>query len=119
VTPASLNDGPVLEQVAPTLAYRTVFADKAYEYLSRQTSLLFTVFTPIRKAPGQAHLDAADRLYSSAVSRVRQPIEALFHWIQAKTGIEAASQVRSSRGLLVHAFGRPAMSLVNPRPDAP
>ncbi|HYE35603.1 MAG TPA: hypothetical protein VEB01_09325, partial [Methylocaldum sp.] len=93
-------------QIAPTLTYRNLFADKAYAYLSRQPTLPFTVFTPIRKAPGQTHLDAADRLFSTAVSRVRQPIEALFNWIQEKTGIEAASKVRSSRGLLVHVFGR-------------
>jgi hypothetical protein len=121
LTAANLNDGPVLEQIAPSLGYRNLFADKAYEYLSRQTSLPFTVFTPVRKTPGQAHLDAADRLYSTAVSRVRQPIEALFNWIQAKTGIEAASKVRSSRGLLVHVFGRlaAAMFLLNQWPDSP
>lgn len=117
----ALNDGPILEQIAPTLAYRNLFADKAYEYLSRQTSLRFTVFTPIQQAPGQAHLDSADRLFLVAVSRVCQPIEALFHWIHEKTGIEAASQVRSSRGLLVYVFGRlaAAMFLLNRRPDSP
>ncbi|WP_170160876.1 hypothetical protein [Methylocaldum marinum] len=41
--------------------------------------------------------------------------------IQAKTGIEAASKVRSSRGLLVHVFGRlaAAMFLLNQWPDSP
>ncbi|HYE37510.1 transposase [Methylocaldum sp.] len=119
VTPASLNDGPVLEQVAPALAYRNLFADKAYAYLSRQASLPFTVYTPVRKTPGQAHFDAADRLFSTAVSRIRQPIEALFHWIQEKTGIEVASKVRSYRGLLVHVFGRlAAMFLLKGWPDS-
>jgi len=120
MTPAGLNDGPVLEQIAPTLTYRNLFADKAYEYLSRQPTLPFTVFTPIRKVQGQTHLDAADRLFSTAVSRVRQPIEALFNWIQEKTGIEAASKVRSSRGLLVHVFGRlvAAMFLLNVLPQS-
>ncbi|CAI8944381.1 hypothetical protein [Methylocaldum szegediense] len=111
----------MLEQIAPSLGDRYLFADKAYEYLSRQTSLPFTVFTPVRKTPGQMHLDAADRLYSSAVSRVRQPIEALFNGIQAKTGIETASKVRSSRGLLVHVLGRlaGAMFLLNQCPNSP
>lgn len=119
-TPAGLNDGPVLEPLAPRLPYQTLFADKAYAYLSRQSSLPFTGYTPVRKAPGQAHLDAADRLFSTAVSRVRQPIEALFNWIQEKTGIEVASKVRSSRGLLVHVFGRlaAAMLLLNGLPQS-
>jgi hypothetical protein len=47
-----------------------------------------------------------DRLYSESVSRLRQPIESLFSWIDEKTGIQDASKVRFFRGLLVHAFGR-------------
>ncbi len=120
VTPAGLNDGPVLEQVAPALAYRNLLADKAYEYLSRHPTLPFTVLTPIKKEKGHAHLDAADRLFSRAVSRVRQPVESLFHWIQEKTGLQAASKVRSYRGLLVHVFGRlaAAMFLLNVLPQS-
>ena len=30
----------------------------------------------------------------------------LFNWIQEKTGIQIASQVRSTQGLLVHVFGK-------------
>lgn len=62
--------------------------------------------------------DSADRLYSAAVSRLRQPIESLFNWIQEKTGIECASKVRSFQGLLVHVFARltAAMFLLNARP---
>lgn len=111
VTAANLPDGRALEMIAPVLAYENLFADKAYEYLTRVASLPVKVLTPIRKAPGQAHLDSADRLYSAAVSRVRQPIEALFAWLQEHSGIETASKVRSSRGLLVHVFGRLAAAL--------
>ncbi|BBA37272.1 transposase IS4 family protein [Methylocaldum marinum] len=96
----------MLEQVAPVLAYQNLFADKAYAYLSRQSSLPFTAYTPARKAPGQTHLDAADRPFSAAASRIRHPIEALFHWVQEKTWIEVAGKVHSYRGLLVHVFGR-------------
>ena len=39
---------------------------------------------PIKKAKGQARLDAADQLWSTAVSRVRQPIESLFNWIECE-----------------------------------
>jgi hypothetical protein len=48
---------------------------------------------------------------STAVSHVRQPIEALFAWIEKKTGIECASQVRSYNGLMVHVFGKLAAAL--------
>lgn len=120
VTPAGMNDGPALECVAPALGYRELYSDKAYEYLARNPALPFAILTPIKKAKDQEHLDSADRLYSTAVSRVRQPIESLFNWIQDKTGIECASKVRSFRGLLVHVFARlaAAMFLLNGRPQS-
>ncbi|NJO14776.1 MAG: transposase [Thioploca sp.] len=61
---------------------------------------------PSKKNQGQDHLDAADPLFSTAISRIRQPIESLFAWIEQKTGIALASQVRSYAGLMVHVFGR-------------
>lgn len=112
VTPAGMNDGPALETVAPALTYRELYSDKAYEYLTRHPDLGFAVLTPVKKAKGQETLDSADRLYSAAVSRVRQPVESLFNWIQDKTGIECASKVRSFRGLLVHVFARLAAAML-------
>lgn len=100
VTPAGMNDGPALESVAPVLAYREVYSDKAYEYLTRNPNLPFAFLTPVKKKKGQERLDSA------AVSRRRQPIESLFNRIQEKTGIECASKVRSFHGLLVHVFAR-------------
>lgn len=55
---------------------------------------------------GQKILPAADKLYTKAVSRIRQPIESLFNWIDEKTGFQRDSKVRSYQGLLVQAFGR-------------
>jgi hypothetical protein len=111
LAPAGLNDGPALKQVAHLLPYQELDADKAYEYLKRMHGLPFTVMTPVKKPKGQTHLDAADAWLSRAVSRVRQPIESLFNWIEEKTGIEMASKVRSSQGLLVHVFGRLAAAM--------
>ena len=111
LAPAGLNDGPALKQVAHLLPYQELYADKAYEYLKRMHGLPFTVMTPVKKPKGQTHLDAADAWLSRAVSRVRQPIESLFNWIEEKTGIEMASKVRSSQGLLVHVFGRLAAAM--------
>jgi len=36
-----------------------------------------------------------DQCLSTAISRVRQPIETLFDWIEQQTGIECAGKVRS------------------------
>ena len=66
---------------------------------------------PVKKQKGQAHLDAADAWLSHPVSRVRQPIESIFNWIEEKTSIEIATKVRSSQGLLVHVFGRLAATM--------
>jgi hypothetical protein len=57
-------------------------------------------------------LDAADRLLSTAISRVHQPIESFFNWIEEKTHIQIASKVRSYEGLMVHVFGKIAAALV-------
>jgi hypothetical protein len=111
LAPAGLNDGPVLEQVAHALPYQELYADQAYEYLKRAHGLPFTVMAPVKKQKGQVHLDAADAWLSRAVSRVRQPVESIFNWIEEKTGIEIASKVRSSQSLLVHVFGRLAAAM--------
>lgn len=114
VTPAQMNDGKALEQVAPALPYHEIYGDKAYEYLTHGNVarfLNFDVLTPVKKQKGQERLDSADCLFSSAVSRIRQPIESLFGWIEEKTGIEYAAKVRSYRGLLVHVFGRLAAAM--------
>ena len=60
----------------------------------------------MKKAKGQKVLDSADRLLSSAISSVRQPIDSFFNWLEEKTKIQMASKVRSTSGLLVHVFGR-------------
>ncbi len=75
------------------------------------TSSHITLYTPVKKQIGQERLDAADKLLSTAVSRIRQPIESLFSWIEDKTKIQMASKVRSYTGLLVHVFGRISAAL--------
>ena len=103
ITHAGMNDGKAYEQICyrEEVKIYTKFADKAY-MASRETN----TYTPIKKEKGQNHLDAADQLYSKAISTIRQPIESLNNWIQQKTGIDIASKVRSTKGLMVHVFGR-------------
>ena len=106
---AGTPDIRIYEQIAPVLPYDSiVFADKAYqtcnEPIADQGNVI--LHTPVKKAKGQELLDAADKLLSSAVSSIRQPIESLFNWIEEKTKIQVASKVRSYEGLMVHIFGK-------------
>ena len=85
LTPASDHDLPVFRQIAHQLYGGELYLDKAdADELLRQTSQdeqALTLLTPVKKAKGQAHLDAADQWLSTAVCRVRQPIESLFNWV--------------------------------------
>ena len=116
LTAGSKNDLTALRQVLPTFEGGALYGDKAYvdgslrERLSEQQNL--ELLTPPKKSKGQTCLSAAGKLFSEAVSRVRQPIESLFNWIDEKTGLQTASKVRSSEGLMVHAFGRFAAAML-------
>lgn len=116
VTPGSKNDLTTLRRVLPTFEGGALYGDKAYVDASLRKRLCeeqnLTLLTPVKKTKGQSSLSAADQLLSEAVSRVRQPIESLFNWIDEKTSIQTASKVRSQDGLLVHAFGRLAAAML-------
>lgn len=113
-TPASEHDLNAFRQIVPYLENCEVYADMAYigelekQLLREQGS---GIHTPVKKKKGQQVLGLFDRLLSTSVSRVRQPIESLFNWIQEKTDIETASKVRSYQGLMVHIFGRLAAAM--------
>jgi len=51
-------------------------------------------------------------MYSTAVSKIRQPIEALVNWLIEKTDIQRASKVRSTKGLIVYIFSRIAVAYI-------
>jgi hypothetical protein len=114
ITPASDHDLNAFRQITPYLENCKIFADMAYideiekQLLKEQNT---GIHTPVKKKKGQKFLEPFDQLISTAVSRVRQPIESLFAWIQEKTNIETASKVRSYNGLMVHVFGRLAAAM--------
>ncbi|WP_259110726.1 IS982 family transposase [Salinibacter ruber] len=116
LTPASENDLKALRRVLPAIEDGILCGDKAYcdgplkERLVEDQNL--ELLTPVKKNKGQEVLSAADRLYSKSVSRLRQPIESLFNWIDEKTGIQDASKTRSYRGLIVHVLGRVAAAML-------
>lgn len=114
VTGASEHDGKVFDYIRPILANNVLYGDKAYQRpdageVQRDQSL--SVLTPVKKQKGQQTLEAHEQWLSTAVSRVRQPIESLFQWIEQQTGIESASKVRSYQGLMVHVFGKLAAAM--------
>lgn len=114
LTPASNHDLTVLDAISPQLGNGELYADKAYiaetiqQYLEQQG---MTLHTPVKKAKGQEELFLFEKLLSTSVSRVRQPIESFFNWIEEHTGIQVASKVRALNGLLVHVFGRLAAAM--------
>ncbi len=118
ITPASEHDLTLRHDLIEVKS-RSFFADKAYSdndlihLLSLNNSILLT---PVKKKKGESKeyrqfCKAADDLFSTAVSRIRQPIESLFNWLIEKTDIQKASKVRSAKGLIVHVFGKIAAAI--------
>lgn len=117
---ASVNDLKAMRPVLETCQDQYVFLDKAYCDKGLQTHLLAQgsrLCTPVKE---NAHTplvikqmdSSSNALLSTAVARLRQPIESLFNWLHQKTGLQNASCVRSEAGLLVHVFGKIAAALV-------
>ncbi len=121
ITQASENDLNVFKQYWSDLSNRDFYGDKIYHdgdfFLDMDKRVNSKMLTPVKRVKGQSEqirfIDkAADDLFSKAVSSIRQPIEALFNWLNEKTNIQKASTVRSSKGLLVHVFGKIAADFI-------
>lgn len=115
VEEAARQDGPTFDQIRPMLSDNLLIGDQAYrrpdaDAIEKRQGL--TVLTPIAKRRGQNKLSPQDRAFSKAVSRLRQPIETLFAWINRLTSVQNASLVRSSQGLLTHIFGKIAAAMI-------
>ncbi len=120
ITPASENDLNVFKQYWASSANRIHFGDKIYHnsdffdsmYLN-QNSIMLTPIKAVKNMPKSIKQrdKAFNDLFSKAVSKVRQPIEAFFNWLIQKTDIQRASKVRSAKGLIVHIFGRISAAL--------
>lgn len=120
-TPASVNDVTVFKETWSEIENRTFFGDKIYFINDLNKDMLkhknSETLTPVKAVKGMAdvikqRIIAADNLFSTAVSRVRQPVEAIFNWLIEKADIQKASKVRSVNGLMIHAFGRLAAAFI-------
>jgi len=122
IAPASVNDLTVFKEAWANKENKFFFGDKIYinqEFFSdlekEKNSIMMT---PVKGIKGECQENknrdkAANDLFSTAVSRIRQPIESFFNWLIQKTDIQRASKVRSSKGLLVHLFGKIAATYIN------
>jgi len=120
LTGAAEHDLNAVREILPAFKNRAVFADKAYANEDLKLSLeeihKVQICTPVKLIKGESEQirqikRAADNLFSTAVSRIRQPIESLFNWLIEKTDIQRASKVRSNNGLIVHVFGKIAAAI--------
>lgn len=115
VSSASAHDLTVLHGRLSGLAHGWLIGDKIYRdrvvaaHLEQEQHL--RLITPVQRKKGQPRLALTDRIYSRRVSRLRQPIESFFNWLEQKTGIQRASTVRSLKGLQVHLCGKLAAAL--------
>lgn len=122
ITPASVNDLTVFKQAWSMKENRCFFGDKIYQnkefFSDFEKEKNSVMLTPVKAVKGECQEirnrdKASNDLYSTAVSRVRQPIESFFNWLIQKTDIQRASKVRSTKGLLVHLFGKIASAFIN------
>ena len=109
---ASVHDIDIGEEMLFDVHNIRVFCDMAYANKHWQDLMLtknnVTIVTPIKRSKGQEQLSCADKLFSRAVSSVKQTIESLNNWLIEKTNIQRASKVRSAAGLTAFVFARVA-----------
>lgn len=119
---AEENDLNVLKrEAADYLENRCVFADKIYSDASFRKRMYrtkgVTILTPVKAIKGE-HIEITQRMkaardvFSTAVSKVRQPIESFFNWLNERTNIQRAVKTRSTSGLLVHTMGKIAIAFI-------
>lgn len=122
LTEASESDINVYKLVWSEIPHRILFGDKGYMDIDfnqqKMKDYQLEMLTPVKAVKGmqdqhKQRNKAYDDLFSTAVSRIRQPIEALFNWLIQKTNIQMASTVRSTNGLLVHTYGRLAAAYIS------
>lgn len=111
---ASCADVRSVKEQAVAVPQATMLGDRAYADGAWQAELAAQgtqLVTPRKKPKGQV-LSPPERQYNRCVSRLRQPVESWFHWCQHHTGLQDASTVRSTEGLLIHCFGKLAFAFL-------
>jgi len=123
VTPAEDNDLTVFKQSwgdfiqSKVILGDKIYSDKEYFNSGKRQKQDIEMLTPIKGIKGKSEAlkqrdKAFNDLYSQAVSKLRQPIESFFNWLNEKTKIQRAMKVRSTAGLLIHLFGKIALAFI-------
>jgi hypothetical protein len=110
ISKASEHDLIIAKEMLDDVTNIRVFGDMAFidkDWKTRmQTEQNVTILTPVKRKKGEDKLPFYDKLFSAAVSSVKQAIESLNNWLIEKTNIQRASKVRSAAGLIAFVFAR-------------
>ena len=122
ITAASENDLTAFKELFGDFIYnRVIFGDKIFSdqpYIDgKLIKQNIEMFTPIKPGKGESECvrqreKAYRDLFGAAVSKVRQPVESFFNWLNEKTQIQNAQKVRATKGLAVHIFGKIAAAFI-------
>lgn len=111
---ANIHDLTAFKEQLINLPDSALFGDKAFgdATLKQQLKAQNTeLFVPLKKPQGKEQSQSS-KYYSRLASKLRQPIESFFKWLNDKTQIQTASSVRSTNGLLLHCFGKLSFALL-------
>jgi hypothetical protein len=123
VTPVEDNDLTVFKQargdyISDTVIFRNkIYSDFEYFNNDKNQKQHIEMYTPVKAIKRQSEQErqshrAYNDLFSTAVSKVRQPIESFFNRLNEKTTIQRAQKVRSTKGLLLHMMGKIAIAFI-------
>ena len=122
ITAASENDLSAFKELfGDKIWNRVIFGDKIFSdqsyFDTKADEQNIEMLTPIKLGKGETECirqreKAYRDLYGAAVSKVRQPVESFFNWINEKTQIQNAQKVRSTNGLAIHVFGKIAAAFI-------
>jgi len=122
ITAASENDLNVFKELFGDNIYnRLIFGDKIFSdqpyFESKLIEQNIEMLTPVKLVKGESEFirqwdKAYCDWYSASVSKIRQPVESFFNWLNEKTKIQEAYKVRSTKGLAVHVFGKIAAAFI-------
>lgn len=107
VTSAAVHDLTAFQQRLAWPEGGALFGDKAYGDSQTRAALAardVTLCVPEKRPLRQPEWEPG--LWSRFVSAMRQPVESCFNWLIQRAGIQDASKVRSTDGLLVHCYGK-------------
>ena len=105
---AAYHDSLAFKEQFVDLPETTLLADMAFagkEIAARLKEQATEIITPKKKPKGK-ELTEFENYHNRLIAKFRQPIESLFNWINEKTGIQRASKVRSTNGLMIHCWGK-------------